>query len=128
MNAQLVLHLPVSQIERTKELFENLGFNFNANFSSDEVACMELATDKFIMFVSNNFFESFFNKKVNTINDSKGSVIALGLQSPEAVDAMLEKVSQLGIKISDEIYQDAHSYQKSFEDWDGNLWKFFHLS
>jgi len=39
----IYINLPIKDIQRTKEFWSKLGFNFNEQFSDDKAICLELA-------------------------------------------------------------------------------------
>jgi predicted lactoylglutathione lyase len=65
MNKQIILNLPVKDLNKSKAFFSALGFTFNDRFSGDNSAFMNIVGDTIqAMLTTEPFFKSLINKPV----------------------------------------------------------------
>lgn len=120
---QTYVNLPVKNINRTKDFFSSIGFEFNPQFSDDNSACMVINDNTFVMLLSESYFRTFINKPVADVASAAGGIIALSADSREHVDELADKALSAGGKQSKEPADHGFMYVRSFEDLDGHLWE-----
>jgi predicted lactoylglutathione lyase len=116
--------MPVSNVAKSMEFFNNLGFEFEPKFTGDESACLIIGEKKYAMLNNREKFAKFIDKP---IADSKSSevIISLGCQSKEIVDSICEKALNQGARRIGEPDDNDFMYSWNFEDLDGHLWDLF---
>lgn len=123
MKQQIILNLPVKHLDRSKTFFSALGFAFDARFSGDDAAFMQIAGGTIqAMLTTEAFFQSLINKPVVQAFDSNEVVICLCCDSREEVDALIARASAAGARIPHPPEDHGFMYDQGFEDLDGHLW------
>lgn len=123
MARQLFVNLPVTDLERSKEFFTELGFTFNPEFSDENAACMVVNDESYVMLLAEPFFESFTDKKIADTRETTEVLIALSAESKAEVDELVETAVAAGGKDAREPQEYEFMYGRSFEDLDGHIWE-----
>ncbi|MCD9021973.1 VOC family protein [Cohnella silvisoli] len=121
------LNLPVKDLNRTKEFFSSIGFEFNPQFSDDKSACMVINDNTFVMLLTESYFQTFINKPVADVASAATGIIALSADSREHVDELADKALSAGGKQSKEPADHGFMYVRSFEDLNGHLWEIAYM-
>lgn len=122
------LNLPVKDINRSKEFFENLGAAFVEN-ETPTMFGIYLGTNKLqIMMFGHEQFEQFTQSKVADITSSGEILISLEASSKEEVDELLVKVVSAGGSIfAGPEYWLGWMYGMGFRDLDGHRWNIAYM-
>jgi len=123
MMRSLFISLPVADVARARTFFDGLGLPFDPEFSSDRAACILINEQLRVMLLARAVFESFAHKPVPDPLTTTQHLLALVLDSREAVDEMCRRAVAAGAVIADED-GDEHPgmYQRAFHDLDGHPW------
>ncbi|NBD27363.1 VOC family protein [Paenibacillus glycinis] len=121
------VNLPVKDLNRTKEFFGSIGFEFNAQFSDEKAACMVINDNTFVMLLTESYFGSFISKPVADPSVSAAGIIALSADSRDHVNELADKALAAGGKQYKEAQDHGFMYVRSFEDLDGHLWEIAHM-
>lgn len=62
MTSQIFVNLPVKDLNKTKEFFKKLDFEFNPQFTDENATCMIVNENVFVMLLVEKFFKSFTKK------------------------------------------------------------------
>ncbi len=123
MNKQIIINLPVADLEKSKAFFSALSFSFNPAFSGDNAAMMVIVDDTiFAMLMTEAFFASLINKPVIQAKDGNEAIICLTCESREEVDSLIAKATAAGARIPHPPEDEGFMYHQGFEDIDGHLW------
>jgi predicted lactoylglutathione lyase len=123
MKKQIILNLPVKDLEKSKAFFSALGFTFNAKFSGENAAFMNIVGDTIqAMLTTEPFFQSLINKPVAQSKEANEVVICLSCESREEVDALIAKAVAAGGRTPHPPEDHGFMYDQGFEDIDGHLW------
>jgi len=122
---KLFVNVPVSDVQRSIDFFEALGFTFNAQFTDATATAMLVGEDAYFMLLTRDKFGSFSNRPVGDPRQETNAIFALGVDSREAVDAMVKKAVQLGGSHALEPMDHGFMYGWSFYDLDGHHWEVF---
>jgi len=123
MKEQIILNLPVKDLEKSKTFFSALGFSFNAKYSGENAAFMHIAGDTIqAMLTTEAFFQSLINKPVVQAKDANEVVICLSCDSREEVDTLIAKAVAAGARTPHPPEDHGFMYDQGFEDLDGHLW------
>ncbi|WP_395406844.1 VOC family protein [Pseudoduganella sp. UC29_106] len=123
MKKQIILNLPVKDLEKSKAFFSALGFTFNARFSGENAAFMNIVGDTIQpMLTTEPFFKSLIDKPVVQAKEANEMVICLNCDSREEVDSLIAKALAAGGRTPHPPEDHGFMYDQGFEDIDGHLW------
>jgi predicted lactoylglutathione lyase len=123
MKKQIILNLPVKDLEKSKAFFSALGFTFDARFSGENAAFMNIFGDTIqAMLTIEPFFQSLIDKPVVQAKEANEVVICLSCESREEVDSLIAKAVAAGGRTPHPPEDHGFMYDQGFEDIDGHLW------
>jgi predicted lactoylglutathione lyase len=123
MKKQIILNLPVKDLEKSKAFFSALGFTFVARFSGENAAFMNIVDDTIqAMLTTEPFFKTLINKPVVNAKEANEIVICLSCDSREEVDSLIAKAVAAGGSTPHPPEDHGFMYDQGFEDIDGHLW------
>lgn len=128
MTTQMFLNVAVKDLDRSKTFFGKLGYSFDPNFTNDQGACMMLGTNIYMMLLTEPFFQTFIKKKICDAHTSTEALICLSLDSRAEVDDIVSKAMSAGAGVSRDAKDHGFMYEHGFEDLDGHIWEFVHMS
>ena len=123
MTRQIYVNLPVRELERSKQFFAKLGFEFNAKFTDDKAACMIIGPDAYVMLLAEPFFKTFTKRELADTTKTTEALLAVSCASREDVDEMVKKAVAAGGKHAMEPTDHGFMYGWSFYDPDGHHWE-----
>jgi len=118
---QIFVNLPVKDIWETKEFWTNLGFSVNEQISDERAVCIMMNDTISIMFLTEEFFETFSERPVPK-GDTTQVLVAIGLDSREEVDQVVNAAVANGATQHEEPQDHGWMYQNSFWDINGHGW------
>ncbi len=122
MNVQYIyVNLPVKDISKTKEFWTNLGFGINEEISNENAVCVNLNENMFVMFLTEEFFQTFSERPVPN-GDTTQVLVAIGMSSREEVDNVVNAAMANGATQHEEAQDHGWMYQNSFWDINGHGW------
>jgi predicted lactoylglutathione lyase len=124
MITDIFVNLMVKDLPKSIKFFEGLGFNFNKQFSDETAAALILGDHIYAMLLTENKMKQFTGNK--TLIDSHShieNILAVGVESKEAVDEMVDKAIELGAKAFRTPDDYGFMYSRSIEDLDGHVWE-----
>lgn len=123
MNKQIILNLPVKDLEKSRAFFSALGFAFDPRFSGENAAFMNIVDGSIqAMLTTEAFFQSLIGKPVAKAKEANEVVICLSCESREEVDSLIAKAKAAGGRIPHPPEDQGFMYDQGFEDIDGHLW------
>jgi predicted lactoylglutathione lyase len=123
MKQQIILNLPVKDLNRSKAFFSALGFTFNDRYSGEHSAFMSIAGDTIqAMLTTETFFASLIDKPVVQAREANEIVICLSCDSREEVDTLIARAVAAGGRTPHPPEDHGFMYDQGFEDIDGHLW------
>src|SRR3954454_10730916 len=81
---KLFVNIPVSDLQRSIDFFEKLGFTFNAQFTDATATAMLVGEDAYFMLLTREKFESFSKRPVGDPAKQTTAMYALGVDSRAA--------------------------------------------
>ncbi|HEX7634072.1 MAG TPA: VOC family protein [Noviherbaspirillum sp.] len=123
MSTQIYVHLPVKNLQRTKEFFLSLGFTFKPQFSNEQGACMVVSDTIYVMLLTESFFQTFTGKPIADASKVAEVLVCLSCESRAKVDELIAKAVAAGGKTSREPQDHGFMYNHCFEDLDGHIWE-----
>lgn len=121
----LFVNLAVSDLDKTKAFFSNLGFEFNPHFTNETGACMVINELTSVMLLTRPFFEGFMKKKICDTRTHTEALLALSCESRAGVDEMVKKAIAAGGSHAMDPQDHGFMYGRSFYDLDGHHWEVF---
>lgn len=123
MNKQIILNLPVKNLDQSKAFFSALGFSFNPRFSNQDAAFMNIVDGTIqAMLTTETFFKSLIDKPLAQAKEANEMVICLSCESREEVDSLIAKAVAAGGRTPHPPEDHGFMYDQGFEDLDGHLW------
>jgi predicted lactoylglutathione lyase len=122
-NKQIIVALPVRDLEKSKAFFSSLGYSFNPQFSGESSACMIIAEGSIsVMLETEAFFKSFIDKPVAQAREANEVILCLTCESREELDGLIARATAGGARIPHPPEDHGFMYTQGFEDLDGHLW------
>ena len=126
MTKQVFINLPVQDLPRSTAFYEALGFAKNPMFSDENASCMVWSDEIMVMLLTTEFYQQFLrDKSVADTKSTSGVLLALSMESKEAVQAFADKAKELGgdyFKAGPEMPEDM-MFGYEVVDLDGNQWE-----
>jgi predicted lactoylglutathione lyase len=127
MHKQIYVNLPVKDLARSRAFFSSLGFEFNAQFSNDQGACMVIGENIFAMLLAEPFFQGFTSKPIANARETTEVLTCLSCESREEVDALVAKALAAGGRAPNPKQDHGFMYGHGFEDLDGHVWELSYM-
>ncbi|MDF2670119.1 MAG: extradiol dioxygenase [Paenibacillus sp.] len=124
---QIFVNLPVKDLDKTKEFFAKVGFEFNAQFTDQNAACMVVGENIFVMLLVEDFYRTFTKKEIVDATKSSEVIVALSAANKEQVDEIVNRAMAAGAGHYNDPVDHGFMYTWSFQDLDGHLWEFMYM-
>jgi predicted lactoylglutathione lyase len=122
---QVFINIPVSDLIKSTQFYEALGFTKNAMFSNDQTGnALQWSEDIVFMLLTHDFFKTFIkDKEVADAKTTAGLIVALNLDSKEAVDKFAETAKANGGDYYRVVGPGTEDFMYGYEvlDLDGNI-------
>lgn len=123
MNKQIIINLPVKDLDKSKAFFSALGYSFNPQFSNENAAMMIIAEGSIhAMLTTESFFKTLIDKPLVRAKEANEVVICLTCESREELDSLIAKAVAAGGRTPHPPEDHGFMYDQGFEDLDGHLW------
>lgn len=124
MAKMIFVNLPVTDLPRSMEFYEAVGFTNNPMFTNDQAAAMAWSDEIVVMLLRHEFWKTFTSKTIPNAHESAQVLLALGHDSQDAVESIVARAVAAGGKPDPTPKQDlGFMYGRSFEDPDGHIWE-----
>lgn len=124
MITDIFVNLPVTDIVKSKEFFEKLGFSFNKQFSDDTAGALILGEHIYAMIITHEKFKGFnAQKEIVDAHKATQVLLAVGVESRAKVDELADKALELGAKVFRPADDYGFMYSRNIEDLDGHVWE-----
>lgn len=127
MATKVFINLPVGDLGKSMDFFNNLGFNFNPQFTDEKAACMVVSDNIFVMLLTRSYFQTFTTKEICDATKATEVLIALDTSSRDEVTQIVSKARASGGHIYAEPQDHGWMYQHSFADLDGHQWELVYM-
>ena len=125
MARMIFVNLPVTNLAASMAFYEALGFTNNPQFTDDTAACMVWSEAINVMLLTHDKWRTFTSRPIPPRTSSE-VLLALSLESREAVDAMNEAAAAHGGTADINPTQDlGFMYNRNLADPDGHVWEAF---
>ena len=126
MTQMIFVNLPVADLEKSKAFYSAIGFTNEPKCTDETADDMQLIDAIVVMLLTHDKWKQFTSKAIPNAKESAQVMNALGRDSREAVDAMVEQAKAAGGTPDCNPVQDyGFMYGRSFEDLDGHIWETF---
>ncbi len=120
---KMFVNLSVRDLEKSKEFFSKLGFEFNPQFTDDKAACMVISEEAYVMLLGEPFFKTFTKRELCNTGTHTEGLFALSCESRTEVDQMVRTAIAAGGKHAMNPQDHGFMYGWSFYDLDGHHWE-----
>ncbi len=118
------LNMPVADVTKSRNFFEELGFSAKEEFSGADNVCMHINQNIFLMMMNHEKFKGFIDKEVAPKNSSE-MILSFACDSADDVTRLAEKAFSMGARKLNEPEDSDFMFSWGFEDLDGHLWDLF---
>ena len=122
---KLFVNIPVTDLQRSINFFEALGFSFNAQFTDATATCMLVGEAAYFMLLTRDKFAGFARREIGEPWDQTSAMFAISVDSRAHVDEMVRKAIAAGGASANEPLDHGFMYGWSFYDPDGHHWEVF---
>lgn len=127
MSRMIFVNLPVKSVGESRTFFSRLGFDFNAEFSDENVLCMVVDDNIFVMLLEETRFREFVNGDIADAHTTTEVLTCLSAGSRTEIDEMVRTAIEAGGKPWKEPMEEGPMYGHSFQDLDGHVWELIHM-
>jgi predicted lactoylglutathione lyase len=120
---KIFVNLSVKDLKKSMEFFSKLGFEFNAQFTSEQGASMIVSEEAYVMLLGEPFFKTFTTREICDTSKHTEGLFALSCESRAEVDEMVEKALAAGGQNAMPAKDHGFMYGSSFYDLDGHHWE-----
>jgi predicted lactoylglutathione lyase len=125
MFRQIFVNLPIQDMARSRAFFEALGLTFNARFTNEQGACLEIGENFYAMLLVEPFFQGFTTKPICNAHQATEVLLALSVDSRAAVEEVVRKAVAAGATTPNAPQDHGFMFQHGFADLDGHQWEVF---
>ena len=122
MAKSIFINLPVRDLTRSIEFYRALGFALNPDITDDKAACIIIGENIFAMLLTHERFADFTTKPIADAKATSQALLAIEVESREAVDELVQKAIAAGGHSSPSADDYGWMYSHDFEDLDGHQW------
>ncbi|HSI67703.1 MAG TPA: VOC family protein [Planococcus sp. (in: firmicutes)] len=123
----LFVNLPVKDLEKSKQFFEDIGFEFNEQLTDKNAACVIVGPDMFVMLLMEDYFQRFTQKEVTDTSSANEVIVSISSDSKAGVDEIVGNALSAGAVPSNDRMDNEFMYASSFRDLDGHLWEVMYM-
>jgi predicted lactoylglutathione lyase len=124
MPKMIFVNLPVTDLPRSMRFYESVGFTNVPHFTNEQAAAMAWSDTILVMLLTHDFWKTFTDKEIVDAKRSAQVLLAVSQDSPDEVNAIVDKAVAAGGKADPTPKQDlGFMYGRSFEDPDGHIWE-----
>ena len=127
MATRIFINLPVKNLPKSMDFFQQLGFSFNPQFTDEKAASMIVSENIFVMLLTEAYFKTFINTEIADAHKTTEVLIALDANSKDEVKQLVSKATASGAKLYAEAQDHGWMYQHSFSDLDGHKWEIVYM-
>jgi predicted lactoylglutathione lyase len=123
MNKQIIINLPVQDLDKSKAFFSALGYSFDPQVNNENAAMMVISEGSIhVMLTAESFFKTLIDKPVVQAKQANEFVLCLTCESREELDGLIARAAGAGGRIPHPPEDHGFMYDQGFEDLDGHLW------
>jgi len=124
MPSNIFVNLPVRNLARSMAFFRALGYDFNPQFTDANAACLVIDERIYAMLLTEPFFAGFIETPVAQAGTATEVLIALSVDSADAVRLMVERALAAGAAPLKDLVDRGFMVEWGFRDPDGHAWQY----
>ncbi|TAA67125.1 VOC family protein [Planococcus salinarum] len=123
----IFINMPVKDLDKSMEFFNNTGFEFNEQMTDKNAACLIVGKNMYVMLLVENYFKSFTGKQLCDSTACTEVIVSITADSRAGVDEIVNNALAAGASASNDKMDNEFMYGWSFEDIDGHLWEVMYM-
>lgn len=127
MTKQVFINLPVKDLEKSMNLYTNMGFTNNPQFSDETAKCMVWSEHIFLMIMTHEKFKNFATKPIADTKSSLAGLFSLSVENVDRVNEVTKNALAAGATEPAEMRDYGFMQQRTVEDFDGHTWEIFFM-
>ena len=125
MPKTLYLNVPVEDAVAARDFYAGIGFEAKKDFSNPISETVVLSDGTLLMLVNNDSFKTAAKRDIADAATTAEVVMAIDVESREAVDTIVDKAVAAGATEVDEAFEHEGMYTRIFRDLDGHQLNIF---
>lgn len=129
MTKELWINLPVKDIKKSKAFFTGIGFSFNEERETENMAAMMVGEKKVpVMLFAESTFKNIIRHNVTDTKHSSETLFSFDAESREEVDEIAKKAEEAGGTVFGKPAESqGWMYGCAFTDLDGHRWNVLYM-
>jgi len=127
MTKQIFINLAVKDLAKSMNLYLQMGFTNNLQFSDDTGKCMVWSEHIFVMLMTHEKFKSFTNKPIADTKNYIAGLFSLSVENTDRVNEIVNNAIAAGGTEPNEMRDYGFMQQRTIEDFDGHTWEVFFM-
>ncbi|MFI6736541.1 VOC family protein [Nonomuraea sp. NPDC050451] len=127
MSTAFYLNLPVKDLAVSRSFYGALGFAFDERFADENMDAVVISDTLSVLLLVEPYFATFTTKQVADAGTSAQALFAIGMESRERVDELLDRALTAGGQPAGEDRDLDFLYGRGFTDPDGHQWDIIHV-
>ena len=124
MSKMIFVNLPVRNLAASTSFYVALGGEVNAQFSDEQATAVMLSDTIGVMLLTHDRYRQFTERPIGDARRESQALLALSVDSRDAVDATLTQAVAAGGRADPNPVQDhGFMFSRSVEDPDGYVWE-----
>jgi uncharacterized protein len=123
----IFVNLPVKDLSASQAFFSALGFEFNADYSDADAACMVVAENIFVMLLVEKRFKDFINDEIADASSTTETITCLSVDNKDEIDETIARAIAAGGKPWKPAMNEGPMHGGSFQDLDGHVWELLYM-
>lgn len=124
MPKMIFVNLPVRDLQKSTAFYVALGGKVNPQFSGERSTSLMFSDAIGVMLLTHDHYREFTKRPIGDARRESQALIALAVESRDAVDATLIHAVAIGGRADPNRVQDhGFMYNRSVEDPDGYIWE-----
>ena len=127
MPTRIFVNMQVNDLANSMTFFKKLGWSFNMQFTNEDAACLVISETIYCMLHTSSSIQRFLPEGKSAADPTKHTevLLALSVDSREAVDAMYNRALAGGATECRPAEDHGFMFARSFNDLDGHIWEVF---
>lgn len=127
MHSQIFINLPVKDVAKSTQLYTQMGFVINPQFSDESSTCLVWSETIYLMILSHEKFLSFATKPIADTKNNLAGLFALTVDSPTKMNDIVDKGVAAGGIEPKPMTDHGFMQLRNLEDFDGHTWEIFYM-
>ncbi len=124
MSKMIFVNLPVRDLAASTAFYVALGGEVNQQFSGEQSTSLMFSDTIGVMLLTHDHYRQFTQRPIGDARRESQAMIALSVDSRDAVDATLQRAAAAGGRADPNPAQDlGFMFNRHVEDPDGNVWE-----